>query len=242
MHPMQLFDGFDLSILAMLSGWAGQSRLFDHLISAVSRLDVFKGVALMCLFWYVWAGTPANESIAAREQRHNRLTTILIGTILIGALSRGLQLALNVHQRPLLSNLGLAFAPTGFDALSLNRWNSFPSDHAMFFFALGAGLYTVNRAAGLIACLWTILVIDFPRVYLGIHYPTDVIFGGLFGFLGMKLFLALPLRRIERLMSGWRHAHQGLFLALLFFVTDEVGHLLGELRDLAQSSVRILIN
>jgi undecaprenyl-diphosphatase len=149
--------------------------------------------------------------------------------------------SLQIHQRPVLSNLGLNFPVTDFEAASLNTWNSFPSDHAMLFFALGAGLWSINRTVGLIACIWTIVVIDFPRMYLGIHYPSDVIFGALFGFLGMQIWLALPLERFDRVLSAWRHAHKGVFLALLFFATDEVGHLLAELRDLAHSSVHVLV-
>ena len=237
-----VLDSFDLAILRFVSGFAGKSSLLDHAINAVSRLDMFKGIALMCLFWYVWAEAPANEPPSLREQRQKRLTTVLIGTILIGAVSRGLQLVLHVHQRPLLSNLGLAFPVTDFDAGSLNAWNSFPSDHAMFFFALGAGLWTVNRTAGLAACAWTILVIDFPRIYLGIHVPSDVIFGALFGLIGMTLFLALPLERFERWLSGWRTAHQGLFMAALFFTTYTIGQLLADLRELAHSVFRVLLH
>jgi undecaprenyl-diphosphatase len=106
----------------------------------------------------------------------------------------------------------------------------------MFFFALSAGLWSINRTAGLIAFLWTIIVIDFPRIYLGIHYPSDVLAGVVMGILGMRLLLALPLEGFERAIGSWRHAHQGLFMALMIFMTDEVGHLLAEMRELATSA------
>lgn len=237
-----MFDRFDLPILTFLTGFAGKSHLFDHLVNALSRLDMFKGVALMCLFWYVWAETPLNEPPNRQEQRQRRLVMILIGTVLIGAMSRGLQLALPIHQRPVLSNLGLDFPVTAFDAESMNNWNSFPSDHAMFFFALGTGLWTLNRGAGAIAFLWTLFVVGFPRIYLGIHYPSDVLAGALFGLIGMKVFLALPLEHLEQWVGAWRRAHQGLFLAIMFLAADAVGHLMADLRELAHSVHGVLLH
>ena len=53
MHLVRLFERADFSILAFLTGFTGQFPLFDHLVNAISRLDTFKGIALMCLFWYV---------------------------------------------------------------------------------------------------------------------------------------------------------------------------------------------
>jgi undecaprenyl-diphosphatase len=236
-----ILSRLDLPILQFVTGFAGRSPLFDHTVNALSRFDTFKGVFLMCLFWYVWAEAPANELPGLQEQRQKRLTVILLGSVLLGALSRLLQVTLHIHQRPLLSNLGLPFPVTDFSAESLNAWNSFPSDHTMIFFALGTGLWSINRKIGAIALVWTIVVIGLPRVYLGVHYPSDVIAGALFGFLGVKLLLALPLRRFERLASAWRQAHQGLFLALLYFVSDQTGHLLGDVRDLAHSSAHVLL-
>jgi undecaprenyl-diphosphatase len=235
MHPIQTLNSFDLRILTVLTGFAGKSRLFDHFLNLVARLDIFKGIALMCLFWYIWAQKPLDEH-ANIESRQKRLVVVLIGTTLIGGLSRGLQLLLPIHQRPVLSNLGLAFPLLYSQPGSLNSWNSFPSDHSMFFFALGAGLWSIDRTAGLIAFLWTIIVVDFPRIYLGIHYPSDVLAGAVMGIISMRLLLALPLERFERVIGSWRHAHQGLFMALMFFVTDEVGHLLAEVRELATSA------
>jgi membrane-associated phospholipid phosphatase len=55
--------------------------------------------------------------------------------------------------------------------------SSFPSDHAMIAGAFAAGLLLLNRRIGLAALLLALLL-AFARVYVGVHYPSDVA-GGL---------------------------------------------------------------
>ena len=58
--------------------------------------------------------------------------------------------------------------------------SSFPSTHASNAFA---GAYALSRAfPGARAIFWTLaLLVSFARVYVGVHYPSDVMFGGLVG-------------------------------------------------------------
>lgn len=78
---------------------------------------------------------------------------------------------------------------------------SFPSGHAMVAASLSftiAYILTKNKSqaskkkAYIIACLYTVLM-SFSRLYLGVHYPIDVIFGMFYGvtlfFLIRDLFL-----------------------------------------------------
>lgn len=53
---------------------------------------------------------------------------------------------------------------------------SFPSDHAVMAGAVAAGLFMVNRRLGVIASLLAALL-AFARVYIGAHYPWDVLAG-----------------------------------------------------------------
>jgi len=53
---------------------------------------------------------------------------------------------------------------------------SFPSDHAIFAVALATGLWIISRRLGVVAAVLAALEC-FSRVYLGQHYPHDVIAG-----------------------------------------------------------------
>jgi undecaprenyl-diphosphatase len=59
---------------------------------------------------------------------------------------------------------------------------SFPSAHALFFFAIATVLYLFNKKWGLIAFIAALLM-GVARVYVGIHYPSDILAGALFGIL-----------------------------------------------------------
>ena len=60
--------------------------------------------------------------------------------------------------------------------------SSFPSDTAALFFAIAAGIFWVSRPVGICMLIYTAIFIAFPRIYLRLHYPTDILAGALIGF------------------------------------------------------------
>lgn len=84
-------------------------------------------------------------------------------------------------------NLLLTHSPTA----------SFPSSHAAFFFALSIILYLYNKKAGLLFLIAGFLI-GIGRVFVGIHWPADILAGAALGVLSALLINKL-----------WKRFHSG---------------------------------
>lgn len=72
---------------------------------------------------------------------------------------------------------------------------SFPSDHATGAFAIAVAIFLYDRTIGAVFLALAVLM-SFARVYVGIHYPGDVLGGAVLGTLVALLLHWGPLRRI----------------------------------------------
>ncbi|MBI2120089.1 MAG: phosphatase PAP2 family protein [Parcubacteria group bacterium] len=99
--------------------------------------------------------------------------------------------------------------PTLFEPLVVENSFSFPSGHALLAVAfygliayLAASAARTRKTRSLLFILWLLLAlgIGFSRLYLGVHYPTDVLAGYLAGF----VWLCLGVGLFEQLFSKTR--------------------------------------
>ncbi len=78
---------------------------------------------------------------------------------------------------------------------------SFPSGHTTFSFACAAALWlTIPKKKRWIAGLLLILaaLIGFSRLYLGVHYPTDVLAGAVLGCICAKIAQVVVARKYRQ--------------------------------------------
>ena len=77
---------------------------------------------------------------------------------------------------------------------------SFPSGHSSASFAAATSIFLYDRKKGLAAFLLA-AVIGFSRVYLFVHYATDVVFGMILGIVLAKLTAVLIEKSKDRIFS-----------------------------------------
>ena len=163
-------NSIDAGIIDFVNQFARQSWAVDFTIVTISCNHLIKGGVPLAIIWWAWC-RPGREQV----QMQGRLITTLIGCFLAIATAKALTVILPFRNRP-LHNDALEFTvPCTLNASILDGATSFPSDHAVMFFALATGMFCISRVTGVVALLYTTLVICFPRIYLGLHYTTDIL-------------------------------------------------------------------
>jgi undecaprenyl-diphosphatase len=230
--PMNIFDS---TIVHGFNHYSRFSWTFDSTVSYLVNCDLLKGGVLVILFWWGWFKVNAN---LAHIRIH--LISTLIGSLAAIILARLLSLLLPFRYRPLHEN-GLDFLlPYGMRPTALEGWSSFPSDHAVLFFALSAGLFYVSKRVGAFALIYTIVVIMLPRIYLGLHYPTDVIAGAIIGIMITLLFNSkLFTENISFRAYNFSIKKPEIFYPIIIFITSQIAVLFGDIRSLIEFIYRM---
>ena len=189
MHSaLHFIQNIDLSIYYWLDRFHGNWYL-DRFVAFQESNSLFKCGLLTSLFWYFWFRED-------REQRQTRskILIILTGTLAGIVLARVVATIMPFRVRPM-------YATNAQHALSIPMpggfldWSSFPSDHAAYLCALGFGLIWLSRRFTMPVMLFLAGWVCLPRMYLGIHYASDLIAGAAIGV--TTVWLSLKMKWLE---------------------------------------------
>lgn len=226
---------FDSGVISFFNQFSQHSWTFDKGIGFLIGNNLLKGGVLVTIIWWVWF-----ESIDRYSHNRKHIVATLLSCLVAITMARGLALTLPFRLRPLHEE-GLNFLlPYGMLPTSLEGWSSFPSDHAVLFFALSTGLLFISRKVGTFALSYTALFICIPRIYLGLHYPTDIIAGAIIG-VTIPLLSNIYLIKSKRLQSiaDWSYSKPILFYPLFFLLTYQIADMFHSGRDIIRVGYKL---
>jgi undecaprenyl-diphosphatase len=233
------FTSIDLAVLHWVNGLAQRDPVFDRAVALLADATFVKGGFLFTYLWWVW--------FAKRGERQDNRTEVLrifAGLVAALTIARVLQVFLPGRLRP-IHDAAVGFVlPYGANPHILEHWNSFPSDHAVIFFAIATAIWMRSRLCGGLAYLWVLLFACLPRIYLGYHYPSDVVAGAVIGTAIMVAAYAVPPNSASRWVSGrvfgWEQLHPSIFYTLAFIATYQLVTLFDTVRTAGHAAGKLL--
>ena len=217
-------DDFIINILNTLANIA---FFFTKVMALIVSNKLVKGGVIVAVLWYLWFNEKSKNS-----NNREKIISTLYGCIIAIVVGRGLANLLPFRARPLL-NPEFDFNYKIASLSSLETWSSFPSDHAVLFFSLATGVFLVSKKWGIISYFYVLFVICFPRIYLGLHYPTDILAGAI---IGISIIWGISVLKIFKRFSGKTLAlsfkFPGLFYVCFFILSYQIASLFDESRNL----------
>ena len=212
---------FDNEIIYFISQFSQISRTVDLAVGLLARNNFFKGGVLVAILWWIWFRHNNSASI----ERKYVISTIFSCIIAI-VISKVFTTILKFRLRPMHEyELGPYF-PSNVLPNYLDNASSIPSDHAVVFFSLSIGLLFISRKIGIFAILYTFILIAFPRMYLGLHYPSDILFGAIIAICTVCACNIFILRTsVTQLILDWSNTNSACFYLLFFIISFELANL-----------------
>ena len=224
-----MFYNFDISILSCLSRCTGFSHDFNRFMVFVSGSGLLKGGVLLTILWWMWGRVNKHAS----QEREFFIVT-LMSSIIAALTGRLLTLVLPFRLRPGYDPSLSFLVPSGVEPdLLYKGWSSFPSDHAVLLCSLVAGIIIAHRFIGMACLIYVFIVVGLPRVYLGMHYPTDFIAGAI---IGMAIGFIANTRGVRKTISRpflvFYEKYPGLFYVVFFLISVQIITMFADLRML----------
>lgn len=210
-------DSVDYSTISFLNKLARRSWTIDEFFFLIDG-NALATAPLLVAFWWAWFKE-------GEDQPQNREFAIfgILGSFVAVFAARMLAISLPYRERPLRNPLLHFQLPYDMRPDRVLGWSSFPSDHGALWFALAASIFFISRRLSIFLGLYVCLTLAVARIYLGIHYPTDILAGGLIG-IGVASLAKYPAIRtaVTRKPMEWADRAPQLFYAVSFLLTAQM--------------------
>jgi undecaprenyl-diphosphatase len=164
------------------------------------------------------------------RDRHEMIFASAFFAMLAALVARAIAFALPFRARPIATPV-LAFNPPAGGSMALIHWSAFPSDHAALLFGLAVGILMVSRRIGWVAVSWALIFCCGARLYLGVHWPTDILAGAAIGVTLVQLARVPSVRAFTRRnIENLYQRRPALFLAIFFLWSYEATSLFEDVR------------
>ncbi|QIY96833.1 phosphatase PAP2 family protein [Streptomyces sp. S1D4-11] len=182
----------DVDLLYDINGLAKDApHWFDRGMEFVGEYGLLLAMVLLVL-WCWWTVRRRGDENAAPS----------VAALVWAPLAAGVAVLVNVPIRGFVERPRPFVDHQGLDVLVSGKTDfSFVSDHATLTMAIGVGLFVANRKFGLVG-IGIALLEGFCRVYMGVHYPTDVIGGFALGTAVALLLSPLAMALLTPVMKA----------------------------------------
>lgn len=215
--------GIDTFISLYLNQFAHQFPHFDHFMYMLAENKLLKGGLVLAVFYLLWF-------LQKAYQQKLVLTMMVAFVAEVGTII--LSLTLPFRARP-FTDADIVFD----EPVKVDHWwnqsiSSFPSDHATLFTVLGLGMLLCNRRIGWLVISYILIFVFFPRLYLGLHYFTDLLAGAAVGTITLWVAYQWNLvKKIAAFIVQFADQKPQYFYPILFLVSYQLVDLFTETRE-----------
>ncbi len=209
---------FDSAIIDCCQRLSNKSYVFDFTVNFISDNHLIKGGLLLMILWWGWFKTDEN-----RPHFREHMVSTLIACFIAEFIARVMALTLPFRFRPMHEKTLDFILPYSMNPRFLDGWSSLPSDHAVLFYALAVGTFYISKKTGIFSIIYVTLFITLPRIYLGLHYPTDILAGAIIGTVIVLLFNApFFIEKLSKPVVNWANKKPEWFYPVFFIISYQI--------------------